>query len=150
MPSNQAHPVGASGKDPIVPGTMPNQAPCPIPNPIPGPIPAPNGVEAMNMLIKTVILNNSHVRKLNALRRMWRSDPDEASAILDYEDESPVPMLGTFMDIWSALRHLASNNTTPGFSFPTWAPDWDVFPIDAVLNPANSDLDHGVPRNPGW
>jgi len=99
MPSNQARPVGASGKDPLVPDAAPNQAPRPIPNPAHGPVPAANGVEAMNTLIKTVILHNSCVWKLNTLHRMRRSDPDEASTISDDEEESPVPMLGTFMNI---------------------------------------------------
>jgi len=57
----------------------------------------------MNMLIKTVVLNNSRVRKLNAFRKLRRSNPREANSVSEDEEESPVPMLGTFMNIQSAL-----------------------------------------------
>jgi len=99
MPSNQARPVGASGKEPLPSDAVPIQAPRPNPNPTHGPTPAANGIEAMNMLIKTIILNNSRVCKLNTLRRMRRSEPDETSTVSDDEEESPVPTLGMFMNI---------------------------------------------------
>jgi len=83
MPTNQAHPVGALGKDPLVSGIAATQAPQTVSTLIPGPISAPNGVKAMNMLIRMVILNNSYVRKLDAFIRMQRSDPDEASTVSD-------------------------------------------------------------------
>jgi len=71
--------------------------------PAPGPTPLPDGVEAMNLLIKTIVLNNSRVRKLNAFRKIRRLDPREAEPVSDDEEESPVPTLGTFMRIQSAL-----------------------------------------------
>ena len=102
------------------------------------------------MLIKTIILNNSRVCKLNTLRRMRRSEPDETSTVSDDEEESPVPTLGTFMNIPSALRNLATDNPTLGLTLPTRVPVQDVSLVDVVLNPTNSDLDGGAPGNLGW
>jgi len=117
---------------------------------IPGSILPANVVEVMNTLIKTVILNNSHVMKFNAFHRMHRSDPGEASAISDDEEESAVPTLGTFMDIQSALMWLASDNPSPGLPPPAWVPDQGPMPVDAVLAPGNLDLDPSAPGIPGW
>jgi len=64
----------------------------------------PKGVDAMNALILTDLLNNSHVKKLNVFQNICRSDPRKAASISDDEEESPVPMLGTFMEIQLALR----------------------------------------------
>ena len=133
MPSDQARPVGASGKEPLPSDAVPNQAPRPNPNPAHGPAPAANGVEAMNTLIK-----------------MRRSDPDETLTISDDEEESLVPTLGTFMNIPSALRNLGTDNPTLGLTLPTRVPVQDVSPVDVVLNPTNSDLDRSAPGNPGW
>ena len=57
----------------------------------------------MNTLIETIILNNSHVRKLNACRNLHNPDPREAPLVSDNKNESHVPTLATFLDIQSAL-----------------------------------------------
>jgi len=54
-------------------------------------------VEAMNILIKTIILNSSHVRKLNTFHKLHRSNLREATS--EDAEESPVPTLGIFMNI---------------------------------------------------
>ena len=102
-------PIGPPRKDPLIPVSSASQAPQTIYIPIEGcisPIYGTDGVENMNMLIKTVILNNCHVRKLNTFCRMHRLDPDN-------EEESLVPTLSTFMDIQLALRWSATDIPHP-------------------------------------
>ena len=92
MPTDHSRPIGTSGKDPLVPGANVTQSPWAVPlQPGPSPISPPGGVEAMDTLIKTIILNNSCVRKLNAFHKICRSNPREVAAVLEDEEESPYP-----------------------------------------------------------
>jgi len=67
----------------------------------------------MNALISMVLMNNSHVKKLNAFHRLCRSDPREAASVSDDKEVPPVPTLGTFMEIQVALGCPSLNNLCP-------------------------------------
>src|SRR5882724_12773690 len=92
MTTNQSHLLGAPGKDPLVPGTSSTQSP-PMDNPILGCHVTPNEVNAVNALISTVVLNNSHVKKLNAFHRLHRSYLREA-ALRCPSINNPCPDMG--------------------------------------------------------
>src|SRR5882672_8537441 len=116
------HPVGTVGKDPLVPGMGPSQSPGAVNMPPTQEPHTPRGIEAMNSLIETVVLNNSRVRQLNAFRQLCRLDPMEGPSISDDEVESPVPTLGTFLDIQSALRPPPPAIPAPYTSTPPHTP----------------------------
>src|SRR5882672_8857284 len=115
-------PVSAAGKDPLAPGVGPSQFPGAVDMPPSQEPHTPCGIEAMNSLIETVVLNNSRVRWLNAFRQLRRLDPMEGPSISDDEVESPVPTLGTFLDIQSALRPPPPAIPAPYTSTPPHTP----------------------------
>jgi len=139
MTANQSRLLGALGKDPLVPGTSSTQSPM-MDNPVPGHHVTPNGVDTMNVLISTVVLNNSHVKKLNAFCRLRRSNPREMASVSDNEEESPVPMLGTLLDIQASLRCSSINNLYPDMGpDPNPLDDPTITALDTVPMPDSRD-----------
>ena len=67
---------------------------------------------------------------------MRRLDPDEMVNVSDNEEESPVPTLGTFMNIQSALRQSAPDILRPEAFPPTRAPNQGSGPVRPSLSPS--------------
>src|SRR5882724_4306100 len=67
---------------------------------------------------------------------MRRLDPDEMVNVSDNEEESPVPTLGTFMNIQSALRQSAPDILSPEAFPPTRAPNQGSGLVRPSLSPS--------------
>src|SRR5882724_624281 len=120
------HPVGTPRKEPLPSNAKSSQAPqtdATLPNQEPH---TPCGIDTMNTLIQTVILNNNWVRRLNSFRNMPRSDPREGPTILDDNVESTIPTLDTFLGIQSALcpplPSTLGPHMPPSPQTPSWGP----------------------------